>query len=223
MVINSKYQAFEVNIPGEFGISFKMPIYTNVIDLQSCQDLISFVNSNFYRLKINKQNDPVDHIGWKDYNLFADISLTSISFLKNQILNEYLEFTKIGKFKSKSTLWINGWINILEMGIGIPMHCHSLHSNSYLSGFINLTENNSSTRLYPPNIEHMNEIGVLNIPNSPGKLAIFPQWVYHSVDPVREGIRVSIGFDIHTDEAKTYADLNHSLENETIRRSVRLC
>jgi hypothetical protein len=223
MIANNKLNLWEIKIPGNFGINFKVPVWIDSVNLGETLELYEFIKNNYQRIKTynDKSQEPTDYMSWQSYNLFA-YDLSCLENIKKNIFNSYINFTREYNVSIEKELWINGWVNVLEPGCEIPIHNHSMHENSYLSGFINFTENDSTTDLHLPQLDKIKEVGVVHIPNHPGTLALFPQWTFHSVSRVTENLRISIGFDLHTVSSIEYSKTHYSDSKLPIHKSIRL-
>jgi hypothetical protein len=214
-----KLKVWQVKIPGDFGINFSTPIWCDNLNLSNddLQELEDFVEKNYDNIKFVKKSNNSNYIPWNSYNIFEELNLYTI---KQKIINSYYNFVDTYGVERKSVLWANGWLNVLEHGIDIPEHNHAIHQNSYLSGFINFTENNSTTNMFIPLVDRMKEVEQVKILNNVGNLTLFPSWLFHSVDKVEDDLRISLGFDLHTSEAYDYANLHN--KDSIIIKSIRL-
>lgn len=99
----------------------------------------------------------------------------------------------------------NSWGNVLDKEQLIGSH---LHTNSYISGVLYLT-NSSSIRFKNPlvqkdhftpartvNTNNFRSITGFNITPSPGLMVIFPSWLEHGASPSEVDNRISIAFNI---------------------------
>ena len=93
-------------------------------------------------------------------------------------------------------LWIQCWYNVLRFGQKIKPHHHSADINCYLSGHFNVQVNNTST-VYMSPINQLNNPEVINIKNIPGKLSLFPSYIFHYTTPHYSlKPRITIAFDV---------------------------
>jgi hypothetical protein len=223
MILNQKLNVIEAIVPGDFGFNYKLPLWLDQIELGDVNDVYTFIQSNFYNIKVYDLDEvfPEGYLGWKDYNIFT-YDIASLGKIKAQILERYLQFCNAYKVEPLKEVWINGWLNVMEPGKQIRIHKHSMHENSYLSGVIHFSENDSTTDMYPPQLDRMEEIGTIKIPNNVGSLIFFPQWLYHSVSPVTENLRISLGFDLHPTSAIEYYNKYNSNIDMPIKRAIRL-
>jgi hypothetical protein len=219
MMTQNKLKVWEVKVPGDFGINFSTPIWCDNLNLtdEDMKELEVFVEKNYDKIKFQANTEKSNYMPWNSYNIFNEVNLEK---LKQKIVKSYYEFVDCYGVERKSELWINGWINVIEHGIDIPSHNHAIHTNSYLSGFINFTENDSTTDMYIPLIDRLKEVEPIKISNDVGNLTLFPSWLFHSVDCVKEDVRISMGFDLHTKESYEYAKIN--CFNSLITKAVKL-
>lgn len=87
---------------------------------------------------------------------------------------------------------ISCWFNILRDGEGMKEHVHSCTSFAYLSGNLQLSEFNTTTKYRAP----IDYFGGMYIENSQGSLILFPSYIPHSIDHGYEGERFSLAFDL---------------------------
>ena len=93
-------------------------------------------------------------------------------------------------------LWIQCWYNVLRFGQSIKPHSHSVTPICYLSGHFNVQVNNTST-VYMSPINQLNDPEVIDIKNIPGKLTLFPSYIFHYTTPHYSfKPRITIAFDI---------------------------
>lgn len=156
-------------------------------------DLIKYNNVGVYKNKV-----------WEKYNLF-EWDDPSIKDLKNKIWQMYLKYCQSINVESYSreNIWIRGWAVKLEENEEIGMHSHSLHENTFVSGNISLTENNTTTDYWIPlfSLYH----GTFQCNNKPGRIVLFPSWVQHGVNPNQSGyVRYSLAFDLFTQKSIDY-------------------
>lgn len=176
----------------DFGIDYKIPI---AIDNLSNSHMKSFVD-----ILVDEASN-IDIDSWGKYNIF-EYNHPFIDGLKTEIKDKYEEYVSKLSVKPKEHLWINGWINMQQPGVGLNRHNHSLHENSYLTGVVVLKCDNSSTDFYMPLLEEVGD-GVISVQNFEGQFLMFPQWVMHSVKE-QESLRFTIGFDLNTSDAIEY-------------------
>ena len=93
-------------------------------------------------------------------------------------------------------LWIQCWYNVLRFGQSIKPHSHSVTPICYLSGHFNVQVNDTST-VYMSPINQLNDPEVIDIKNIPGKLTLFPSYIFHYTTPHYSfKPRITIAFDI---------------------------
>ena len=97
-------------------------------------------------------------------------------------------------------LWIECWYNVLRFGQSIKPHSHSVTPICYLSGHFNVQVNDTST-VYMSPINQLNDPEVIDIKNIPGKLTLFPSYIFHYTTPHYSfKPRITIAFDISPDK-----------------------
>ena len=97
-------------------------------------------------------------------------------------------------------LWIQCWYNVLRFGQSIKPHSHSVTPICYLSGHFNVQVNDTST-VYMSPINQLNDPDVIDIKNIPGKLTLFPSYIFHYTTPHYSfKPRITIAFDISPDK-----------------------
>jgi hypothetical protein len=158
---------------------------------------------------------------WRTYNVF-EFDLPIINTIKQQIIRAYCDFTQAYNVKIQNELWIHGWVTILTKGVDLGIHNHALDDKSYVSGSINLTPCDNSTNFVSPQIDLHKEHTVFKIKNFVGSLNMFPSWVFHYVDPVKEDLRLTLAFDLFTADAIEFYKKNSLDTNLTIRKAIRL-
>ena len=93
-------------------------------------------------------------------------------------------------------LWIQCWYNVLRFGQSIKPHSHSVTPICYLSGHFNVQVNDTST-VYMSPINQLNDPEVIDIKNIPGKLTLFPSYIFHYTTPHYSfKPRITIAFDL---------------------------
>ena len=93
-------------------------------------------------------------------------------------------------------LWIQSWYNVLRFGQKIRPHHHSVNPDCYLSGHFNVQVNDTST-VYMSPINQLNDPDMIDIKNIPGKLSLFPSYIFHYTTPHYSlKPRVTIAFDV---------------------------
>jgi hypothetical protein len=203
----------EVDVPEPFRLKYTVPIWQENTLIFFYPDLQDFVFKNFNQYKVypGEIGIPNNYVRWNSYNLF-NLDLPCSNILKENIKQSYLNFAQVSNFIPKEKLWVTAWINIIEKNVGIPRHFHSAHINSYITGFISLGNNN--TEFYYP--EH------ITCRNQEGSITLFPSWLFHEVLPISENLRVSIGFDLFTEDAVNFYNSVNANKEDSIKYSIRL-
>jgi len=126
---------------------------------------------------------------FSQYNLFK---INETKFLKDVVVNEHNNFLKELGNKQKYNLYGQCWFNVLRKGEQINIHSHAINNHSYLSGHISVQSFNTSTYYIIPYYEN-----TYVQKNVDGKITLFPSWVKHYTDKVKEKQeRISIAFDL---------------------------
>lgn len=189
-----RWKTWKPNTP--FAPSLDVSLYVD--------DFGDILSNNLLGLIKEKNVGPYKDKAWEKYNLFAwDDS--SVKHLRNKIWDMYLKYCESidAESYSREYIWIRGWAVRLEANEDIGMHSHSLHENTFVSGNMSLTENNTTTDYWIPlfSLYH----GTFQCKNHPGRIALFPSWVQHGVNPNQSGeVRYSLAFDLFTQKSIDY-------------------
>ena len=219
---HTKLQYQLMDIPGDFPLKIEVPLWLDFIDFDNCE-ILNYIEKTIIKKNLHLldfENKEIHY--WNTYNIF-DIELPAISSLKKAIVESYFNFLEIYNRSPKEKLYINGWISILNKKNWVMRHCHSTDINSYLSGFINLVESkNSFTFFHSPQFEYLTDVGNIVVENKKNQIVIFPQWLFHSVPPIENSIRIDLGFDLFTQEAIDYYKKNNIDKDYPIKNAIRL-
>ena len=119
-----------------------------------------------------------------------------IKKLKSNIIRNIIDYNNKCGNKTPNVLWIQCWYNVLRFGQKIKPHHHSVNSDCYLSGHFNVQVNDTST-VYMSPINQLNNPDVIDIKNIPGKLSLFPSYIFHYTTPHYSlKPRITIAFDV---------------------------
>jgi hypothetical protein len=130
----------------------------------------------------------------QQYNIFS-WNHPEIRKLKSNIAKNIILYNDECGNKTPQ-LWIQCWYNVLRFGQSIKPHSHSVTPICYLSGHFNVQVNNTST-VYMSPINQLNDPEVIDIKNIPGKLTLFPSYIFHYTTPHYSfKPRITIAFDI---------------------------
>ena len=130
----------------------------------------------------------------QQYNIFS-WNHSEIRKLKSNIAKNIILYNDECGNKTPQ-LWIQCWYNVLRFGQSIKPHSHSVTPICYLSGHFNVQVNNTST-VYMSPINQLNDPEVIDIKNIPGKLTLFPSYIFHYTTPHYSfKPRITIAFDI---------------------------
>jgi len=170
---------------------------------------------NLLRIAINNklvyENDK-----WEHYNVFSWDYDDSINLLKEKIKISYLNFCSKLNVKSEKNIWIRGWIYPQKRGMKLSRHIHAIHENSFLSGNICLTQNNTTTDFDIP------YIGWIQIKNEKGRMTLFPSSLPHAVEELNEDTRYTLAFDLITEKGINYFYTNNTNLKDSLHLSVPL-
>ena len=132
---------------------------------------------------------------FQSYNILT-WSHPEIKKLKSNIIRNIIDYNNKCGNKTPNVLWIQCWYNVLRFGQKIKPHHHSVSSDCYLSGHFNVQVNDTST-VYMSPINQLNNPDVINIKNIPGKLSLFPSYIFHYTTPHYSlKPRITIAFDV---------------------------
>lgn len=134
---------------------------------------------------------------WEHYNVFA-WDHKCIDILGTLIRISYQDFCRAIDIPEEKGIWIRGWIYPQKYGMTLDRHVHALHENSFLSGNLCLTQNNTTTDYDIP------YVGLTKIQNSKGRLLLFPSCIPHSSDTLKEPDRYTLAFDMITEQGMDY-------------------
>lgn len=189
-----------------FAPIFNVDVWFDDIDDSLIDDLLSAAieNESLY------ENDR-----WEHYNVFS-WNDKSIQLLKQKIKISYLNFCSKLDINPEKNIWIRGWIYPQKKGMRLSRHIHAMHENSFLSGNICLTQNDTSTDFDIP------YIGWIQIKNKKGMLTLFPSSLPHAVEELIEDTRYTLAFDLITEEGIDYFRSNNTNLQDSLHLSVPL-
>ena len=144
---------------------------------------------------------------WTKYNIFSWTEWTVLSMLRDNVYGSYVQYCKTLDVEplDRKDIWIRGWFVRLEQGDHIGMHSHSLHENTFLSGNMSLSSNDTTTDYWIPlfSLYH----GYFRVKNDPGNICLFPSWIQHRVDSLKDRqVRYTLAFDLFTKESFNYIE-----------------
>ena len=91
---------------------------------------------------------------WDEYNYFKD---DPVSFMEI-LASIYSQYCAELKTPLPEGLYIRGWYNVLRPGEYLPVHHHSIHENTFLSGNLLLTDSKIPTEYTFHCIQHMRQL-----------------------------------------------------------------
>lgn len=133
------------------------------------------------------------------YNL---LQYKELNFLKGLIKLEHDNFLDQLDIK-KENIYIQCWANVMRKGDQIKKHSHYKTNYGYLGGHICIDTVNTNTYYVNPY-----ERGDFISKNVNGKISLFPSWLPHYTDEVKTDLRITIAFDMITEE--TWNDYNYT-------------
>ncbi len=146
---------------------------------------------------------------WKHYNVFSWSDkfpfVNKLLLLLKTMYGWYMEELD---YDRPEKLYIRGWLNILQPGECLPIHSHSFHENSFLSGNLLLSNSEVSTEYVIPN--YSTYCGNYLAGKTKGSVLLFPSWVEHFVPVVNEK-RYCLAFDFYTDTSVKYLQENYTV------------
>jgi hypothetical protein len=176
-----------------FAPVFDLPLWIEDIQSFPSEELIEYID--------NQNIDDYQKI-WQTINIF-NWQTNSIKILKNNIIKSYKMYMNSLNLTSENYLYIRGWAVRLNCNMGVPLHAHSHHENTYLSGNLMLSSNKTTTDYSIPHLSTY--YGYYKVENKPGRMTLFPSWVEHKVDPIEDEERYSVAFDVFTEHSYQYA------------------
>jgi len=219
-------ESFKYKINNSFGINFKCHIWYDELKNKNFTSIINYAKKNIISKNLHHSNSDITKKTsyWDKHNIFEDLKDdTQIKYIKKSIKNSYKDFVKSVKGKEE-TIYINGWLNIMTKNMKLVEHLHGNHENAYLSGNLILTDTkNSKTSFALPDWDNMKSYYLHTIDSKKGHLNLFPQWLYHWVEPIDDDLRIVLGFDLHLKKAIDYYWKHNSEFDYPLRRAVKLC
>ena len=213
---------YTMEIPGDFGLNFNVPLWHTNMPQYDNTRLLELVMEKRVKNKayLLDYNADIYATTWIKENIFtwADPCMTQ---LIRHIRANVEAMRKAMALAPAGPLWINGWVNVMRGQDFLVKHCHATHTNCYLSGvWIAGTCEHSTTDFLLPQFEHLEDVGPVRVPNRQGDIILFPQWLFHQVAPIKESLRITVGFDINTQAAMDYYHTNQAGEDLPISRAI---
>ena len=207
-----RWKNWEPNTP--FAPIFDVPIWVEDLNNFFIKELIT-------QIEIKNPGSYKDT--WRTYNIFSWDN-PAIKFLQSSITRVYSDYLDTLDFHKErlDDIWIRGWAVVLQPGDPVPKHCHSYHENTFLSGNVMLTDNQTTTDYFIPHLSDY--YGPWKCENKSARITMFPSWVLHEVQPTEE-YRISIGFDLFSFHTLDYISKNRipgSELQECILKSIKL-
>lgn len=173
-------------------------------DVPMWQDNISMVFSKKILEDVKTIEDKLGD--WKTYNVFSwDKEFPFVNKLLVLLKSYYHSYMNEIEYPEPEKIWIRGWMNILNPGEVLPVHSHSFHENTFVSGNILLNNSEVATEYIIPN--YSSYYGNYRSKKREGSTLLFPSWVEHFVPEVKLK-RYCLAFDFYTDSAIQYSRQN---------------
>lgn len=206
-----RWKNLKTNTP--FAPEFDVPMWTSIFPTKLTSKILSEVREIEYEYNLGEK-----YFTWMTYNLFSwNDKFTFIDELLDLIKNNYSKYISTLEYPHFDNLYIRGWVCILSGGESLPLHSHSYHENTFLSGNLMLNDSQTSTEYLIPHWS--THCGNYLSPNSEGSFLLFPSWVEHFC-PVVEHKRYCLAFDIFTKEGMDYS-LKNSDKNDPMLLSIK--
>jgi len=129
------------------------------------------------------------------YPYFNLLQYKELNFLKERIKHEYDTFLNELNV-DKQNVYVQCWANVMKKGDKIKKHIHGNNNYGYLGGHICVCTENTNT--YYVNPYNRKDFISKNIN---GKLSFFPDYLAHYTDEVKNDLRITIAFDMITEQA----------------------
>jgi hypothetical protein len=219
-------ELWKLDLPGDFGIKFQVPIWKDPLIAFDSSELVEWCQTNVVDTELDRKDKDPDRAMryWYTYNAIT-LELPSGNPLGPTIRASVEAMRKKMGLPPAGKLYSNAWFNVMRKGDFLHTHCHGHAINTYLSGALILSPTTtSSTTFLLPQFHQMDEYGPLNIKNAQHDLMLFPHWLFHRVDPIDEDLRISVGFDVHTQAAIDYywASVHKEGSDTSISKSVAI-
>lgn len=216
-------QTWQIKINNSFGINFKCHMWQDEMRNKDFSSIINFAKKNIVAKNLHIADFKHESRYWDKYNLFVEMKEDkTIQDILKYIKKSYKNFVKATNGKEEK-VWINGWLNTMTKGMQLQKHCHANHENAYLSGNLVLTDiKTSKTSFAIPDWSSPNQYKIYNVVNKKGYFNLFPQWLYHWVEPIQEDLRIVLGFDLHLNKAVNYYWKYESNIDWPIKRAIKL-
>lgn len=199
-----RWTSWKPNTP--FAPYWDIPMWSDNISMEFSQKILSDIKTI------------EDSLGdWKTYNIFSwKNEFNFVHKLMLLLKSMYISYMNEIEYPEPDKIFIRGWMNILNPGDYLPLHSHSFHENTFVSGNILLNNSEVSTEYVIPN--YSSYYGNYRAKKREGSTLLFPSWVEHLVPEVTRK-RYCLAFDFYTEQAIEYAKIN-SYKEDPILLSV---
>ena len=186
LVPNFNYKIYEANISNDFDF-----VYLKDYCLKLEQEIISKYPSG---LDGNtKLGDKSLTSRYTFYSLFCFDEMKPLAEIVRKHYDAYI--FSLGKDKNHNT-YCQSWVNVLRNGEKMATHNHWAYNYTYLSAHICVAANETNTNYYNPLSGER-----YSSSNIPGKLTIFPSWIFHDTSMVIDSDpRITIAMDFYTEQ-----------------------
>lgn len=136
------------------------------------------------------------------YNL---LDFKETNHLKNIIKKAHNQFLNEINLTYSDSLFVQCWANVMRKNEKISKHSHASNNWDYLSGHICVSTKKTYTHYIDPFFNK-----VFSSKNEVGKITLFPSWIKHYTDEVKnEEKRITIAFDIRNEESYNVDIFDH--------------
>ena len=189
-----------------FAPRFQVHMWFDEIEHTIIDDILDWVKEN---------EDVYADDKWEHYNVFS-WKYPTAQRLKEIIKRSYEQLCdKLGIYV-EDKLWIRGWVYPMKKGMRLERHFHAIHENSFLSGNINLTGNDTTTDFHIP------YLGLACVQNAKGRMVMFPSSLPHSVEKLEDDERYSLAYDIITEDGMNYFKEHNTNKDDPLNLAVEL-
>jgi hypothetical protein len=132
---------------------------------------------------------------YDQYNVFK-WKHKELTKIKKQLIVFHNSLIKILKHPNVENLYIQSWINIMKKGQKITPHIHNTNPDSYLSGNINIQNEDTPTFFMNP-VNQINDPELVQCDSKVGKLNLFQSCLPHFCNEhISKETRITLAFDL---------------------------
>ena len=188
-----------------FANEYKFYIHESLIDdvnFETIKEILLFKEKEIIERYPNTNTDGNTGLGFNSltskfehFNVFS-WNEPEIQKLKQGVSEQLHFFFNKLMINVPEGLKVQCWANIMRHGEQILPHVHDISNNTYVSGHIGITTNETQTHyINPMKYFSGDEQEIYSSDNKMGKVTFFSQNVPHFTDKVKEELRISIAFD----------------------------